>query len=139
MQYLYNNKISADIWEGQTINPSEYFLIPNSQVSENFTNSNKVIADLSSGDLIASTTNDASGHIVSAADALNFLRGIVEKITNYPFASKVLADGRSLFKRVHGAHSTIPFGQTGNIDLVIPYADSKFTGAEIFGVDLKDT
>lgn len=54
------------------------------------------------------------------------------------FASKYLEGGRSLFKRVHGVETTIPANSTGYLELAIPYAEVKFTGAAIFGSDLGD-
>lgn len=58
------------------------------------------------------------------------------------FASKtILKNGmiKSLFKRVHGVNLTIAPGTTGFIEFIVPYTQSKFTGANIFGGDLKDT
>ena len=56
-----------------------------------------------------------------------------------PFASKKLPDGRDLFKRVHGVGATVSANSTLNIDFIIPYAEVKFSGAEIEGCALKDT
>ena len=54
------------------------------------------------------------------------------------FASKAVAEGK-LFKRVHGANTTIVAGATGYVELIIPYPTCKFSGAEIIGADIKDT
>lgn len=57
-------------------------------------------------------------------------------------SKKVMVNGveKSLFKRVHGVRSpVIPANTTGYFELVIPYPMSKFTGAELFGVDRLDT
>lgn len=62
--------------------------------------------------------------------------------TNSPFASNfIFVDGvkKSLYKRVHGVNGTIPANSSANIDFKIPYMTCKFNGANIFGVDLKDT
>lgn len=60
-----------------------------------------------------------------------------------PFsAKKIRVNGvlKSLFKRVHGVKSSsISAGGEVDIDLVVPYAHAKFTGAEIFGTELGDT
>lgn len=65
---------------------------------------------------------------------------IVQK--QYPFSAKnIEVNGvvKKIFKRVHGINNpSIQAGQTVNIDLVIPYAWVKFTGAEIFGCELGD-
>lgn len=61
---------------------------------------------------------------------------------NAPFAAKVLiVNGvvKKLYKRVHGITQLVPTGQTVNIDLVVPYAWCKFTGAEIFNTEFKDS
>ena len=64
------------------------------------------------------------------------------RIVAAPFASKHIVENgitKSLFKRVHGVSIDIPAGSTGFLEFTIPYAKSKFTGANIFGADLEDT
>lgn len=65
---------------------------------------------------------------------------IIQKAT--PFAAKTLSINgatKKIFKRVHGIHNpSVSAGQTVNIELIIPYAWVKFTGAEIFGCELGD-
>jgi len=55
-------------------------------------------------------------------------------------SKKVIIDGvqKSIFKRVHGVSATILSGATTDLDFVIPYAHAKFTGANVFGSELKD-
>lgn len=62
--------------------------------------------------------------------------------TNSPFSSNYLFindEKHYLYKRVHGVNQTIASGTSGDIDFVIPYTSSMFSGANIFGVELKDT
>ena len=64
------------------------------------------------------------------------------KTVTSAFASKsITMNGmdKSLFKRIHGVSIDIPAGTTGFLEFTIPYMSSKFTGANIFGADLKDT
>lgn len=116
------------------IDPSNYLL---------YARSDDTIAALASGDLVY---NDGSNDL-SLAEATAHIQGSaaknveVDNIT--PFAAKkIMVNGvlKSLFKRVHGVKSaSIPAGQSANIDLIIPYAHAKFTGAEIFGSEHQDT
>ena len=54
-----------------------------------------------------------------------------------PFASNVVPEG-VLYKRVHGVSELVPAGATVNIDFVLPYAVSKFVGAEIVNTSIGD-
>lgn len=63
----------------------------------------------------------------------------VEVEVTPPFANKKLTDGRSLFKRVHGANATISANSTGTIDITVPYSEVKFTGAAIINCAVGDT
>jgi hypothetical protein len=55
---------------------------------------------------------------------------IIQKET--PFQPKKLIDGQKLFRRKHGfVSSEIAVGQTGTIDLVVPYNTAKINEVEI--------
>lgn len=56
-----------------------------------------------------------------------------------PFASKVLPDGKKLFKRVHGVSSTIAANSSDSIEIIVPYAQCKITSIEILGSIHGDT
>lgn len=58
---------------------------------------------------------------------------LISTTQSQPFTSKVLSDGRKLFKRVHGIQNTITAGQTGFVSFIIPYTQAKVTGLEILG------
>lgn len=141
MKYLYNNTQNAKIWNGQTINANEYFLIPNSVASENFSNDDLVISDLSTGDLIVSRTNNLEGNISSPAEAINFLKDINSLSNIAPFSSKTLSNGKKLYKRLHGSNDegfTNPFfqvaaGATEIIDVEVGYGHAKIEAMEIIG------
>lgn len=55
-----------------------------------------------------------------------------------PFASKILPDGKRLYKRVHGISGVVA-GAPDNIDFSIPYDNCKLTGIEIIGGAKGDT
>lgn len=55
-----------------------------------------------------------------------------------PFASKILANGKKLFTRIHGTQITIDNAGTVNIDFTIPYAACKITGLRVIGGKLGD-
>lgn len=136
-----NNKITADVWAGMTIDPSsEYDLQPNELAK--WQTSDKVVADLTTGDLLI---GDGSTYKSGASEAVNFLlqtKKDVSVTSSPPFADKkILVNGelKSLFKRVHGTSKTIAAGQTDNIDFVVPYPVCKFSGAEVFGAAFGDT
>lgn len=56
----------------------------------------------------------------------------VDVSASQPFASKILPDGKKLYKRVHGFSGTVS-GAADNLDFVIPYDNCKLTGIEIVG------
>ena len=51
---------------------------------------------------------------------------------NQPFASKVLPNGKKLYKREHGIQAALTTG-SNNIIFTVPYAWVKITGIEILG------
>ena len=117
-----------------TIQPAKYNL---------YAMSSDTITALAAGDLVY---NDGSDDL-SLADATLHLQGMnpkhVEIDRTPPFANKQIIDAqgnvKDLFKRVHGCNTTIAAGATKSLDFSVPWPVAKFTGAEIFGVDLKDT
>lgn len=64
---------------------------------------------------------------------------IVADSPRQPFASKVLNDGRKIFKRVHGVVKTIEANSTDTISIITPYEAAKITGVEIIGASIGDT
>jgi hypothetical protein len=56
---------------------------------------------------------------------------------NQPFASKVLPNGKKLYKREHGIQATLTTG-SNTILFTVPYAWVKIIGLEIFGAEHLD-
>lgn len=54
-----------------------------------------------------------------------------------PFGSKVLSNGKKLFRRVHGISASVQ-DQPDTIDFVVPYPQCKITGVQILGGKLGD-
>lgn len=63
---------------------------------------------------------------------------IVEEVASAPFASKQLATGQKLFKRVHGLFETIPANSAGTVRFTVPYMQAKINALEIIGASLGD-
>ena len=125
---------------GETV-PSNSQLVIDPAKYSLYARSDDTISAISSGDLVY---NDGSSDL-SLADATLHLQGSNPKTIDIekspPFASKkIIVNGveKSLFKRVHGVSASVDAGQTVDIDFTSPYAQAKFTGAEIFGTDLGD-
>jgi hypothetical protein len=77
--YVKNNKQTSDVWCGQEIQSSAYYLLE-SQEESKWANNGKVLSDVSSGDLIVSSENNSSGHITDVVEAINYLRNIVVEV-----------------------------------------------------------
>lgn len=142
---ILKNTTNADInVAGQIVDANGQYTVQSTDLSR-FASDDNLMVDIASGDIVV---NDGTGDL-GAAQGIDLIKGYfpksvtteVENIT--PFASKkIWVSGaiKSLFKRVHGVKSSsIAAGATTSIDLVVPYAHAKFTGAEIFGCELGDT
>lgn len=64
---------------------------------------------------------------------------IVDSVNPPPFASKVLSNGKKLFRRKHGVSGTIEANSSGTLSLVIPYALAKINKVEIVNCAIGDT
>lgn len=63
---------------------------------------------------------------------------VVAGPTPPPFASKVLPDGKKLFRRKHGVSETVNANSTGTIELVVPYSLAKINKIEIVNCSVGD-
>lgn len=72
MKRFKNNKVAADVWVGQEIQPGAYYEI---QVLElhRWQNDSKVLTDVGSGDGVM---NDGTADITGVAEAVNFLKDV---------------------------------------------------------------
>jgi len=142
MKYIKNNTLSNKTWVGAVISAGSYYGI---EIGEeiDWANDSELLSDIGSGDALVAEDSSGTTDITDVNSAINFLKNsLPAEINQGPFATKTILVGgvrKSLFKRVHGTSATITAGQTGNIDFTIPYTACKFTGANIFGVDLEDT
>jgi len=126
-----NTKLVADIWCGQTIaSMGEYDLQP-AEINT-WRASDKVIVDLSSGDL---AIGDGVTYKSTASEAVAFLLGTlpaaVEVNTQPAFASKKVGT-KKLYTRATGKSFALVVG-SNTLDFLIPYNEMKFTGIEIDG------
>jgi hypothetical protein len=85
---LKNNKLTSDIWCGQTIEPSEYYTIQDLE-DVKFSNDDKVISDISSGYLIV---NDGTNDIVGVNAQIDYIKGNIPKevVTQFELDNKDL-------------------------------------------------
>lgn len=138
-KYLYNNTEEEKVYVGKTLDSDSYYEIPvNLQLK--FSMTEELLVDIANGDIIVSTSNDIDGHITNISKSLDFLKGNLPTAvdsTQYPFASKVLADGSNIFRRVRGVAATINNASI-NIDFTVPYTKCKITGLQIIGASLGD-
>lgn len=127
-----NNISIADT--GITINASSQYTIPPQDYSL-WSASSNIITEVSNSNL---TINDGINDL-SISDGINLLRGSLVKPERLPFASKTLADGKNLFRRIHGIKLTTD-GTTNaqTIIFVVPYTSAKITSTEIIGAELGD-
>lgn len=119
---------------GITVNASSQYTIP-PQDYLLWAASDNIVTEVSNSNLII---NDGINDL-SISDGINLLRGSLVKPERLPFASKTLANGKSLFRRIHGIKLTTD--GTSNAQKVIftvPYASAKITSTEIIGAELGD-
>lgn len=56
---------------------------------------------------------------------------------NLPFGSKLLPDGKKLFRRVRGTSASVTAG-SNNIDFIVPFTNCKITGLQILNAAMGD-
>jgi len=142
MSVILKNVTDSDkIYAGQIISASNSYTIQSVE-RHLFVSELALLSDIINGDCVVSDgTND-----LEASIGIDHLKGYfastVDVGSSPAFTAKTVLVGgveKKLYKRVHGANGTILAGETGNIDFVISYGHAKFTGANIFGSELKDT
>jgi len=133
---IRNNSGEEKIYAGMSIPPDGFYQIPNSELNS-FQNSNNLMADIAIGEAVIYSDTDSSE--LSGAVGINYLIDYQDGITeNNPFGSKTI-HGKKLYRRKHGAFNTILAGQSGAIDIVIPYDNCKINMAEILNCSNGDT
>lgn len=132
-----NNKITSDVWAGMTIEPSAIYDLQTNEIAT-WQSNDKVISDLSSGDL---TIGDGVTYQTAGALAVNYLLGTGTKDVNVQlqpaFASKKVGT-KSLFIRATGQVFAVTVG-ANNLDFVIPFNVMKFNGLQIVNGELGET
>lgn len=144
-KYIKNNDTVSHTYSGQEITAGSYYEVQ-SVDENNLSNNSQLISDIGSGIALMAKDDSGNNDITDVNQAIDFLKNNMTKevtVWRQPaFADKkIWVNGveKNLFKRVHGVSETITAGQTVNIDFVVPYAQCKFTGANIFGCKLEDT
>lgn len=115
----------------------ESYTIPSIAISL-WGSSDEVIQLIVSGDLQVVLDGITLTGISNQIDALKGSLAKNVMSTSEPFASKILINGKRIFRRVRGTSATVN-NAAQNIDFVVPYAMCKITGLEILGAILGDT
>lgn len=140
-KYLTNVTGSTITVEGQEILPSEYYLIQDTEISK-FRGSNELITHIASGSIIVAKSDDGTGNILDISTAIDYLKTNLPDFlesASYPFTSKILRDGRKIYKRTHGVSgSPVLAGQSSTTIYTIPYLECKITAVEVIGSGLGD-
>jgi hypothetical protein len=149
MKFLKNTTEANKTYLGQTILPGEYFEIPIEDESL-YAKNDTLLLDVANGNIVVSRLGDVSGEISSFNESILFLQGnlpsevrVTDSPELYPFAQKVLKDGKKLFRRKHGKRQIIPKNSIGIITFEVPYVHCKIDEVEIINccgndnVDLK--
>ena len=74
MIYVKNTTVDVDVWEGQTIQPSEYYQLEPTEFSR-WANSSKVISDIGIGKLVVAKTDDGTTDFTNISKAVDFIKG----------------------------------------------------------------
>jgi len=136
--YLHNTSNITKYYLGTETAADGFYLITDAKHST-LANTASILSDILSGELKISldgTTNMAG----SPTDHLNRLKNplpVAIDSTQYPFASKKLADGKKLFRRVHGISAAVSTTQSSH-KFTIPFTSCKITGVEIIGAETGD-
>ena len=140
MKYIKNNTLGVKTWLGTVVAAGTYYEIEESEQVQ-WANNSEVLIDIGNSDAIMAKTDDGTTDIIDINDAINFLKNNLTpevSSTSYPFASKILPDGKKLFGRAHGKTFVLNSG-ANVLDFDIPYANCKITGVEIIGGEVGDT
>jgi len=131
--YLKNNSGQSKDYLGKTINSGEYRLIPESERVK-WANNSTILIDIANSDLIVARMNDSNSDITDVNEAINFLKSDMSPSIhskNFPFADKVLEDGRKVFRRKHGEFGIAPAEDSVTIQHTVLYAQAKINKVEL--------
>lgn len=137
-KYIYNITVEDKTYQGREIPAGEFFQISDNLLPE-YSSDDQLIADLASG-IVKMSSNGSSALSGSGSVHVDFLKNMTPPniaASNYPFASKILPNGRKIFTRIHGVVASVQ-NAPDNIDFVVPYPECKITGIEIVGGKLGD-
>ena len=137
MAKIIKNKSGENkTYAGMLILDNASYQIPESELLS-FQNSSNLMADIATGSAVI--YSDTSSTELSGADGINNLMDYSDGIIkSNPFGSKTI-NGKKLFRRKHGKFNTIAAGQSGVIEIVIPYDSCKINMAEILNCAIGDT
>ena len=133
---IKNNTQTTQTWCGHQFAVGESYTIPDASIDRWANNSNLLVAIANSEAIV----NNGSFDITDVNKAIDYLKNNlpaqVESAT-FAFASKMLPDGKKIYRRVHGLEATVS-GSPDTIEFNIPYDNCKINGIEIIGGRLGD-
>jgi len=105
-------------------------------------NSQDVLVSITNGDIKIERNGVEYTDYSDQVNALKNLSSDVNIISNnseqQPFASKILSNGKRLFRRKHGIAQVIPANSSAVISMTVPYASCKINKAEIVNCSAGD-
>ena len=132
--YIKNSDTIARTWSGQEIQPSAYYLIEETE-KNNWKNDSILLTDITGGDAVVCKTADVAGEISDVSEAINFLLetpDIVQHTMAEAISSNIITkEDKTLYTKIHGIKADVAAGVTHTFQLVIPYGEVYFQGAEI--------
>lgn len=139
-KYIYNPTEESIYYQGREVPSLGFFQIPENLINE-YTSDSQLISDLAS--VIVKMSSDGVSTLTgSGSDHVDFLKNLIPATIAInsltAFASKILPDGKKLYKRYWGIQATIGIGEN-TIVYTIPYPQVKIIGVDILYAEALDT
>lgn len=139
-KYIYNPTEESIYYQGREVPSLGFFQIPENLISE-YTSDSQLISDLAS--LIVKMSSDGISTLSgSGSDHVDFLKNLIPATIAInsltAFASKILPDGKKLYKRYWGIQAAVDSGEN-TIIYTIPYPQVKIIGVDILYAETLDT
>lgn len=70
--FIKNTSIEEKVWSGQTVQPSQYYLIEKLELQK-WQNNSQLMVDISSGIAVVAKSDDGAGDLIDVAQGINYL------------------------------------------------------------------
>lgn len=139
---IKNDSGAVVIWAGKEFALDEEYTIPTDSNRAKWQNNSTLLTAIANGDALV---GDGEIFFSDVNEAVNWLKGnivgeviVTTQPEQYPFASKILPDGKKIYRRVRGVSANLTSATT-TIDYVIPYVSCKITGLQVINGKIGDT